>query len=53
MATMKTYCIRYLPICYTPNEVVRDIIVQAPNEREALKQIKEMYSSYFIEEAAE
>ena len=49
---MKTYRIRYLPICYTPGEVVRDIFVQAPNEYDALKQIKEMYSSYFIEEAA-
>ena len=47
---MKTYRIRYLPICYTPGEVVRDILVQAPNEWEALKQIKEMYSGHFIEE---
>ena len=49
---MKTYRIRYLPICFTPEEVVRDILVQAENEAKALLQIQEMYSAHFIEEAA-
>ena len=50
---MKTYRIRYLPICFTPGEVVRDILVTAENEAKALLQILEMYSAYFIEEAEE
>ena len=50
---MKTYRIRYLPICFTPGEVVRDILVQAENETKALLKIPEMYSAHFVEEAAE
>ena len=47
---MKTYYIRYLPSTYQgPNEV-RQVIIVASSEKEALKQITEPYSGHMVYE---